>query len=102
MIRLGDGTGESHQKMENALEYLWPFTSELFEQTCWNSAFIDLESINTNWHYEVETILREATLQCPQIPSLQSGGLKGMHTEHMGYILAEMQYLQRVYPGNEW
>ncbi|MCU0387154.1 MAG: phenylacetate-CoA oxygenase subunit PaaC [Chitinophagaceae bacterium] len=100
--RLGDGTVESHERMKAALDYLWPFTGELFEQTAWMPAEINHEAIRKYWTESAGNILQEATLHLPQGSSFQTGGLKGIHTEHMGYILAEMQYLQRVYPGNEW
>jgi ring-1,2-phenylacetyl-CoA epoxidase subunit PaaC len=102
VLRLGDGTDESHQRMQNAVEYTWPFVSELFEQTPWNAGYLEHETIRRNWHIEVGNVLEEATLLEPRTASFQTGGLKGVHTENMGYMLAEMQYLQRVYPGNEW
>jgi ring-1,2-phenylacetyl-CoA epoxidase subunit PaaC len=88
--------------MKDALAYTWPFIAELFEQTTWNAGFLEQEIIRGNWHVEVVKVLEEATLPIPSIASFQTGGLKGIHTENMGYMLAEMQYLQRVYPGNEW
>jgi ring-1,2-phenylacetyl-CoA epoxidase subunit PaaC len=102
VLRLGDGTDESHQRMQNAVEYTWPFVSEFFEQTLWNANFLQQDAIKRNWHDEVEKVLEEATLSIPLTASFQTGGLRGIHTENMGYMLAEMQYLQRVYPGNEW
>jgi ring-1,2-phenylacetyl-CoA epoxidase subunit PaaC len=102
VLRLGDGTDESHQRMQAALLFAWPFVSEFFEQTSWNINLIQHDAIKRNWHSEVGKVLEEATLPIPSIASFQTGGLKGIHTENMGYILAEMQYLQRVYPGNEW
>jgi ring-1,2-phenylacetyl-CoA epoxidase subunit PaaC len=102
VLRLGDGTDESHQRMQAALLFVWPFISEFFEETSWNTNFLQHDAIKRNWHVEVGKVLEEATLPIPSIASFQTGGLKGIHTENMGYILAEMQYLQRVYPGNEW
>ncbi len=102
VLRLGDGTEESHLRMQDALEYTWPFIAELFEEISWNTLFLNQASIKSNWMLEVEKVLEEATLSIPKTASFQTGGLKGIHTENMGYILAEMQYLQRVYPGNEW
>lgn len=102
MLRLGDGTEESHQRIVVALGEVWSFTGELFESTPWNHAFVDVELLRENWVRRVKEGLEEATLTLPVAGAFQSGGLKGIHTEHLGYILAEMQYLQRVYPGNEW
>jgi ring-1,2-phenylacetyl-CoA epoxidase subunit PaaC len=102
VLRLGDGTGESHERMINALNEVWPFTGELFEAAPWNIRFFDFETLKENWLQKVKEVLAEATLTLPPIMPFQSGGLRGVHTENLGYILAEMQYLQRVYPGNEW
>lgn len=102
MLRLGDGTEESHQRMVVALGEVWPFTGELFESASWNTAFVDVELLRENWLRRVKEVLEESSLGLPVAGAFQSGGLKGIHTEHLGYILAEMQYLQRVYPGNEW
>jgi ring-1,2-phenylacetyl-CoA epoxidase subunit PaaC len=103
VIRLGDGTAESHQRMEKALETLWPYTGELFvpadyEQT----SGIDYTALQTAWQRAVANVLQEANLAMPSDVFMQTGGKNGLHTEHMGYLLAEMQYLQRTYPGNEW
>lgn len=102
VLRLGDGTEESNRRMNNALAELWPFTGELFEEISWNRDFLDLQSIGQEWLQQVKELLDEATLKVPGIPARQTGGLKGVHTENLGYILAEMQYLQRAYPGSEW
>lgn len=102
VLRLGDGTEESHQKMQDALNDLWPFTGELFEQLAWNKDRVNTEALQKSWNTGVLTILEQATLTIPKQPRFQTGGLKGIHTENMGYILAEMQYLQRVYPDSNW
>jgi ring-1,2-phenylacetyl-CoA epoxidase subunit PaaC len=102
VLRLGDGSDESRQRILSALEYLWPFTGELFENTDWLSASTDHDLIEPKWMQIIKDTLEEATLRVPSQKGFQKGGLKGIHTENMGYILAEMQYLQRVYPGNEW
>lgn len=94
VIRLGDGTEESKDKIEKAIEYLWSYTGELFSGN-------DL-SIELNWNNKVESIFNEATLIMPKKIWMQGGGLKGIHTEHLGFILAEMQHLQRAYPNSEW
>jgi ring-1,2-phenylacetyl-CoA epoxidase subunit PaaC len=109
MIRLGDGTQTSHEKMQNALDDLWIYTGELFEVTEVDDMMAllgigaDLRQIQQQWNKKVAAILQEATLQQPDSKWMQSGGKTGaMHTEHLGYILAELQYIQRAYPNMEW
>lgn len=104
VIRLGDGTEESNQRLNNALKYLWPFTGELFTAADFEKEKgIDLSSIKTNWQQQVQTVFEEATIAMPDMNMvMQSGGKQGVHTEYMGFILAEMQYLQRIYPNAEW
>lgn len=104
VIRLGDGTAESKQRIKQALQFLWPYTGEMFMPADFeNNNGIDLASIKKQWLLDVQTILEEATLQMPaEHIFMQSGGKSGTHTEHMGYILAEMQYLQRMYPDANW
>lgn len=108
VVRLGDGTEISHQKMQTALDDLWPFTGELTTPSAADQAAHaagigpDLLSIQPLWQAKVDEILAEATLKKPENLWMQSGGKQGRHTEHLGYILAEMQHLQRTYPGNEW
>lgn len=108
VIRLGDGTTVSHQKIQTAINDLWEYTGELFApsdvERDANLAGIapDLEKIKSLWHIKVEEVLSEATLQKPVKTYQQKGGKTGIHSEHMGYLLAEMQYLQRAYPGAEW
>lgn len=102
VMRLGDGTQESHERMVHALDEVWMFTGELFEQPNYHQDWVDYASIKTAWMEEVVKTFSEATLEIPTEASFQKGGLQGQHTEHLGYILAEMQYLQRVYPNSEW
>jgi ring-1,2-phenylacetyl-CoA epoxidase subunit PaaC len=112
VIRLGDGTEESHGRMRNAMEDLWKFTGELFQpapyevQLAKQGIAVDLPSVKPQWDEKVNTVLSEATLLFEdgklQKAWMQTGGKEGRHTEHLGYILAEMQYLQRTYPGSEW
>ncbi|MEI6264864.1 MAG: 1,2-phenylacetyl-CoA epoxidase subunit PaaC [Sphingobacteriia bacterium] len=94
VIRLGDGTDESKNKIEKAIDYLWPYTGELFSGND--------QSIELNWNKKVEVLFNEATLKMPTKTWMQEGGLRGIHTEHLGFILAEMQHLQRAYPNSEW
>lgn len=108
VIRLGDGTEESHNRMEKALDELWTYTGEIFEpapfeKTAAESGFgIDPVSLKEAWMERVSDILREATLTVPAPGWMQTGGKEGKHTEHLGYILAEMQFLQRAYPNATW
>ncbi len=108
MIRLGDGTGESHQRMQTALDELWPFTGELFEMNEVDrlaieaGTGIDLHTLRSAYDERLVTVLEQATLRRPDSTWMQSGGKEGRHTEYLGYILAEMQFLQRAYPGSEW
>ncbi len=103
VIRLGDGTDESHGRMVNALEALWCYTGELFEPAAYESVSgIDFALLHTAWLEKVNAVLLEATLPLPGTTFMHTGGKKGIHSEHLGYLLAELQYLQRTYPGNEW
>lgn len=111
VIRLGDGTQESRTRMFNALEELWKFTDELFTPTHYdqeaaaNGVGVDLASLKPKWFQKVIEVFEEATIP---IDKLSSGhwigfhGKEGKHSEHLGYILAEMQFVQRAYPGCEW
>ena len=100
VVRLGDGTEESHERMIRALEELWMFTGEMFMPADYE--IIDLDSLKKEWMTKIETVLAEATIQLPQSSWMQKGGKQGQHTEHLGYLLTEMQYLQRTYPDAKW
>lgn len=107
VIRLGDGTEESKKRMREAILELWPYTCEMFipasfESNTENHVSIDVSRIKNDWMNKIKVILEEATLSLPGEAWMQSGGKKGVHTEHLGYILAEMQFMQRAYPGMEW
>ncbi len=103
VIRLGDGTDESKKRMEKAIDELWMFTGELFEAAEYETDFVDLTSIKDKWNERVASVFEEATLAIPETKTWhQTGGKKGIHTEHLGYILAEMQVLPRTYPGATW
>ena len=109
VIRLGDGTEESHKRILKAIDDLWMFTGELFipasyEQSAFEQGFgVDVASLKNEWFQKIKSIFEEATLPIPQEGAwMQTGGKEGRHTEHLGYILAEMQFLQRAYPGCEW
>ena len=103
VIRLGDGTDESHKRLLHAIDELWRYTGELFEASDYETAMgIDLASIKQTWTEKVAAVFNEAKLPVPEHVFMQSGGKKGIHTEQLGYILTELQYLQRTYPGAKW
>lgn len=108
MLRLGDGTAVSHQKIQQAVDDLWPFTGELTQpgpadQWATETGIgSDLLKIEPLWQQKVKEILEEATLEQPSSTWMQKGGKTGRHSEHLGFMLAEMQHLQRTYPGNTW
>jgi ring-1,2-phenylacetyl-CoA epoxidase subunit PaaC len=94
LVRLGDGTGESHRRAQSALDALWMYTGEMFEGRS--------EALRAAWDATIDRSLTRATLTRPPSAYMQSGGRSGRHSEHLGYILAEMQFLQRAYPGATW
>jgi ring-1,2-phenylacetyl-CoA epoxidase subunit PaaC len=100
VIRLGDGTEESKSRMYKALDALWMYTGELFTPAPFE--IYDIASLKEPWLKNIKVVLEEATLSVPTDCFMQTGGKTGVHTEHLGYILSEMQYLQRAYPGAEW
>lgn len=100
VIRLGDGTDESNQRMKNAIEYLWQYTGEFFIAAEYE--VIDVAALKNEWLEKVKSIFDEATLSLPENTFMQTGGKTGVHTEHLGFILPEMQSLQRNFPGVEW
>ncbi len=107
-VRLGDGTDESKQRMQQALDYLWPYTNELFAPTAEDDAVSDAgfgvawASLQPAWEEAVLPVLGEAGLKVPARTAFLSSGKSGRHSEHMGHLLSELQYLQRTYPGNQW
>lgn len=109
MLRLGDGTELSHSKMQTALDNLWPFTEELFEMNEVDDTLVaekiapNLNDIRAHWDKEVREVIEEATLSIPDTMGyMATGGRNGHHTEYLGYILAEMQYLPRSMPEAKW
>jgi ring-1,2-phenylacetyl-CoA epoxidase subunit PaaC len=108
VLRLGDGTEESHARMQNALDGLWDYTDELFqmdedEQRLVEAGVaVDRGALRDDWNRGMDAILEEATLARPEAQRALGGGRSGFHTEHLGYLLAEMQFLQRAYPGLQW
>ncbi len=108
VVRLGDGTSESHVRVQHALDILWPWTQELFSADpidgLMHQAGIgpDLASLRQAWLSQVDTVLADATLRRPPDVPQQRWGKLGHHGEHLGHLLSEMQYLQRAYPGAGW
>ena len=108
VIRLGDGTDESHERMQESLVRIWPYTGELFMPAIFEQEMVaagigvDPSSFKEEWMSKTKAVFEEATLMVPEEGWSQKGGKEGRHTEHLGYILAEMQFLQRTYPGQEW
>lgn len=103
VIRLGDGTEESHTRMLNAIDELWRFSGELFIPADYEKVSgVEFEKLKDEWNLKVKEIFNEATLLIPEKTFFQTGGKTGIHTEHLGYILTELQYMQRTYPGCEW
>ena len=108
LVRLGDGTEESHRRVQASLDDLWRFTGEMFEadeidtimERAWGGP--SLEKLHERWLADVDAILINATLDKPEGDWMASGGKAGRHSEHLGYLIAEMQYLQRAHPGANW
>jgi ring-1,2-phenylacetyl-CoA epoxidase subunit PaaC len=108
VIRLGDGTEESHERAQAALDELWPYTGEMFEADQVERALIergiavDPASLRMVWDKMIENVLLEAMMARPCDGFMQTGGRTGRHSEHLGHILSELQYMQRAYPGATW
>lgn len=108
MLRLGDGTAESHARMQDSLNRLWRYSGELFAADELDEAFRrewqgpDLAVIAPFWKDNVATVLRQATLAMPEDEWMDGGGRSGRHSEQFGYLIAEMQYMQRAWPGAQW
>ena len=108
LIRLGDGTGESNTKVQDALEELWMYTGELFEmdnldtELLNSSIAVDNSALKSEWDRMVNKTLVKAKLTRPEDAYMATGGKKGLHTEYLGFILSEMQFLQRAYPDAKW
>lgn len=108
VLRLGDGTEESHRRMQNAVDWLWPYTGELVmpnetDRILANEGIApDLAIIEAQWKASVTPILEEAGLTIPEKVYMQRGGKEGTHSEHLGHILSELQFMQRAYPNSKW
>ncbi len=108
LVRLGDGTDESHRRVQESVNELWRFTGEMFDadevDTIVEKAYggPNLEELRERWLADIDAILINATLEKPENGWMASGGKAGRHSEHLGYMIAEMQYLQRSHPGANW
>jgi ring-1,2-phenylacetyl-CoA epoxidase subunit PaaC len=108
VLRLGDGTEESKQRIQSAFDELWRFTGDMFDMNASDELLVeagiipDLKSLKTVWHEMVSLILAEATLNIPADAYMHTGSKNGIHTEHLGFLLAEMQHLTRAFPGAKW
>lgn len=102
VIRLGDGTDESHRRMQAAVQALWPYTGEMFAADSVDQEFVDLPALRQRWQPEVETTMQQATLELPRDTWMQKGGKQGIHSEYLGHLIAVMQFLPRAYPGAQW
>ena len=106
--RLGNGTSVSNKKMQEAIDDLWTYTDELFYQTkadkemVFEGVGVDVTNLKSNYYSRINDILLEATLEIPESKWFQTGGKEGIHSEHLGYLLSDMQYMQRTYPNMEW
>ena len=94
--------------MQEAIDDLWPYTQELFDMTDADTAMaqegigVDVSKLKESYYKQVKTLLTQATLEVPQSTYFSRGGKNGVHSEHMGYLLADLQYMQRTYPNMEW
>jgi ring-1,2-phenylacetyl-CoA epoxidase subunit PaaC len=108
IIRLGDGTGESHRRAQTAIDDLWAYTGEMFEADDSERGLIDAgiaidpAVLRPRWLETVSNVLREATLTLPNSGWMQQGGRSGRHSEHLGHLLSELQSMQRTFPGATW
>ncbi len=106
VVRLGDGTEESHRRMQAAADQLWPYTGEMFAaaavEASLGEAGVALGAVGAPWRQQIESTFARATLAVPAAGWMQRGGKQGVHSEKLGLLLAEMQFLQRAYPGAQW
>ncbi len=108
VLRLGDGTEDSHRRMQAGLDAEWPYAEELFDGShiapvlVESGIAVDPASLRGAWQMRVEAVVAEATLTVPDVRPAVTGGRRGLHTEQMGYLLAEMQHLARSHPGATW
>ncbi|MEO5904887.1 MAG: 1,2-phenylacetyl-CoA epoxidase subunit PaaC [Gemmatimonadaceae bacterium] len=108
VVRMGDGTDESHTRAQKALDHLWRFTGEMFQADAIEKTMAadgvgaDIEAIQPKWRAVIDDVMKRATLTIPNDPPAMTGGRRGSHTEHLGHMLSEMQIVARSHPGAEW
>ena len=108
VIRLGDGTAESKERITNAVAALWPYTGEMFLPTDYEASMVsagiapDVTLLKNDWLNKITSVFEEATVNVPENIFMHTGGKTGVHTEKLGYILSDLQYLQRTYPNATW
>lgn len=108
VVRLGDGTDESHARMQQAINDMWSYSGEQLKANETDNVLLqvgiapDMQAIAAQWHERIAAVLEEATMTTPTNTWMHEGGKEGRHTEHLGYILTELQFMQRAYPGMEW
>jgi len=108
VVRLGDGTAESHERMQAGLSAMWPFVAEMFTPDPEVAGLVDagvavdVAGLRPQWDAEIRAVLEEATLEVPEPAWTARGGRRGVHTEHLGYLLAQLQHIHRSHPGASW
>lgn len=109
MLRLGDGTSESHKKLQDAVNELWIFVDDLFQEDDFDKQLVaegisfDIAELKRNWNQTVDVVFSKSFLTKPDLNGfMQCGSREGKHTEHLGFLLAEMQFLPRAYPDAKW
>jgi ring-1,2-phenylacetyl-CoA epoxidase subunit PaaC len=108
VLRLGDGTAESHERMQAGLAVMWPFVAEMFTpdpqvaRLVEAGVAVDVAGLRPRWDAEINAVLEEATLEVPEPGWTARGGRRGVHTEHLGYLLAPLQHIHRSHPGASW
>lgn len=108
MVRLGDGTEESNRRIQETVQHLWEYTGEMFQYAPYENDLTQqslipaAEILKQAWDFHIQQVLSEARINRPSDGWWQTGGKTGRHTEHLGYILSDMQYMQRVHPGLDW
>jgi ring-1,2-phenylacetyl-CoA epoxidase subunit PaaC len=102
MVKLGDGTEESHRRLQDAVTELWRFTGEMFLGDAIDKAVLDPATLEQPWRAHVDDVMQRATLTVPETKYMQRGGRGGKHTEHLGHMLTEMQIVARSFPDGKW
>ena len=108
MVKLGDGTEESHRRLQEAVDDLWRYTGEMFmaddvdRAAAASGLGVDPSKLENAWRTHVDDVVKRATIKLPEVKFMQRGGREGRHTEHLGHLLSEMQIVARSYPDGKW